>query len=97
VTRPDKLLLLLFSPAVAAIAAPHSFDVAVQPFPAKNCHSRHNAKLATAGPNLEAYRDVEKDRDHLLLLKIQSGEMPPPGAVRPDASSLRAAIDERFA
>jgi len=94
VTPPYKLLLLPLL-LVGATAAPRGFDTAVQPFLAKNCYTCHNAKLLTAGLNLEAQRDVEKDRDHweMLLSKIQSGEMPPPGAARPDAGSLRAATE----
>lgn len=95
-------ILKLCSPllmAAGAIAAPaNNFPGTVQPFLAKNCYTCHNAKLATAGLNLQGYEDaaaIEKNRERwdLIFSKIESGEMPPKGMPRPDAVALKAVTD----
>jgi mono/diheme cytochrome c family protein len=114
VRRPNKLLLVrsgaaigvpvllavvgIAAPHASRPAAPHTFVATIQPFLVKNCHTCHNAKLTTAGLNLEAYTDAnslqnDRDRWELILSKIQSGEMPPAGAMRPDAKELKTVTE----
>ncbi len=86
----------LFCAAVAAPAASESaaFENQILPFFAKNCYVCHNAKLKTAGLDLQAYTDpgsVAKDRDkwEVVLRKLKSGEMPPKGIPRPKQAELQ--------
>jgi mono/diheme cytochrome c family protein len=94
---------LLFSLAQTVAAAPPrlsptTFDAAVRPFLVRNCQTCHNARLSTAGLNLEALNgaaSVEKDRDRWekIVTKIASGEMPPRGVPRPESTAVKLATD----
>jgi hypothetical protein len=88
--------------ALAGIVTPQSlqqsstvtFDATVQPFLTDNCQPCRNAKLSTAGLNLEAFKNVsslEKDRDRWeqIVSKIATGQMPPAGMRRPDAGAVQ--------
>ena len=87
--------------ATAALVAANPVDQAgfqssVQPFMAKACYGCHNAKLASGGLDLHLYGTTEavaKDRQRweLILDKLRSGQMPPPGMPRPPQAGLNAA------
>src|ERR1700678_4318896 len=93
-------IVVTLSAAVMAAAAPAHTDQAgfqssVQPFIAKTCFGCHSAKIQSAGLNLERYTSADSvalDRPHweLILEKLRSGQMPPPGIPRPAASELTA-------
>jgi Protein of unknown function (DUF1587)/Planctomycete cytochrome C len=88
--------------AAAATAARDQVDQAgfqssVQPFIAKARSGCHNAKLQSGGLNLQTYANVEavtKDRPHweLILEKLRSGQMPPPGIPRPAEADTKSVI-----
>jgi hypothetical protein len=83
---------------VLASAGQATFQSSVQPFLAKTCYGCHNAKLSSAGLNLQSYLNAEavsKDRDRweLVLEKLRAGEMPPPGVPRPAESDLKAVTE----
>jgi cytochrome c553 len=88
--------ITLFAWVMAAAAATPDqagFQSLVQPFIAKTCFGCHSAKLQSAGLNLERYTSADSiasDRRHweLILEKLRSGQMPPPGMPRPAASDL---------
>jgi hypothetical protein len=84
--------------ATAAIppADQAGFQSSVQPFIAKACSGCHNAKLQSGGLNLQVYTTtdaVTKDRQHweLILEKLRTGQMPPPGMPRPAEAETKAA------
>jgi mono/diheme cytochrome c family protein len=73
------------------------FDQTGPPFLAENCISCHNARKKTGELNLELLSTAASVATHRetweqVLQKIQSGEMPPKGAPRPDEASLKATI-----
>ena len=88
--------LAALAPLTLAPAASDDFSATVRPFLNKNCLGCHNTKLKSAGLNLEsadrggASEGAAATWDKVLA-KLGSGEMPPPGAPRPDAASLRDA------
>jgi mono/diheme cytochrome c family protein len=58
------------------------------------CVTCHNSRLKTAGLQLDAL-DVNRVADHAqqwekVAMKLRTGEMPPPGRPRPDATTSRA-------
>ncbi len=74
-----------------------SFDKSVLSFFAENCYGCHSAKLKSGELNLEEYNtaaSLTQDRDkwEIVLLKLRTGEMPPKGMPRPDATELKAVI-----
>ena len=97
----EKLLLalsfVLLGRASAAVSPQSSFDQTVQPYLAKNCYGCHNAKLKTAGLDLESFRTLDSiagDNAHWtdILQKIKSGEMPPKGLPRPDQAQTELVV-----
>jgi mono/diheme cytochrome c family protein len=63
----------------------------------KYCVTCHNARLNTAGLQLESL-DPTRAADHAqqwekVVTKLRTGEMPPPGRPRPDAATYRAVAD----
>jgi mono/diheme cytochrome c family protein len=62
----------------------------------KYCISCHNAKLKTAGLQIDGL-DVNRIADHAqqwekIVTKFRTGEMPPPGRPRPDAAMYGAVV-----
>jgi cytochrome c551/c552 len=60
----------------------------------KYCVTCHNARLKTAGLQLDSL-DVHRVADDAqqwekIVTKFRTGEMPPPGRPRPDAETYRA-------
>src|SRR6202162_4596735 len=93
------LAVTLFAGVMAAAApdraAPNGFQSFAQAFIAKTCFGCHSAKVQSAGLNLERYASADSvalDRPHweLILEKLRSGQMPPPGMPRPAAPELAA-------
>ncbi len=86
----------LIAPSQHAQTAP-SFEKTVLPFIADNCVYCHNTKKQAGGLNLEAYKTADsltQNReawDHILQ-KIQTGEMPPKGAPKPDPAEVKTVI-----
>jgi hypothetical protein len=71
-----------------------TFDISVKPFLANHCYLCHNARLKTAGLDLEAFRasdSIARDPDtwDSVLRKLRSREMPPEGAAKPAEAPLR--------
>lgn len=71
------------------------FEKAVLPFVVENCYACHNARRKSGELNLEQYKTAasmnqERETWELALQKLQTGEMPPKGAPRPDAAELKA-------
>ncbi len=83
-------------PSQHAQTAP-SFDKTVLPFMADNCVYCHNAKKQAGGLNLESYKTADsltqnRDTWDHVLQKIQTGEMPPKGAPKPDPAEVKTVI-----
>src|SRR5215467_10349933 len=88
--------LMLCLPMCAG-AAPATFENAVQPLVAKACYACHNAKIASGRLNLEAYKTAAsvieaRDRWERVVRKLETGEMPPKGAPRPDQGEIKEAL-----
>ncbi|MES1258816.1 MAG: DUF1592 domain-containing protein [Acidobacteriota bacterium] len=82
----------------AAPADQAGFQSFVQPFIEKTCVGCHNAKLQSGGLNLQPYATVgtvTRNRAHwqLVLEKLRSGQMPPPGLPRPAESELKTVTE----
>jgi mono/diheme cytochrome c family protein len=78
--------------------ASSAFSEAVQPFLAENCYGCHNAKNTSGGLNLTDFRSAaalteKRDEWELVLLKLQTGEMPPKSAPRPDPAEIKSVIN----
>ncbi|MGH9846632.1 MAG: DUF1592 domain-containing protein [Blastocatellia bacterium] len=75
-----------------------SFNRVIAPFIAENCAACHNAEAKSGGLNLTAFKstgDIAKHRDRweVALEKIRTGEMPPKGMPRPDATQTQAVTE----
>jgi len=73
-------------------------NTTVRPFFATNCIRCHNNENSTAGLNLEALRGPDtfvKDGAvwENIVQKIRSGQMPPSGSPRPDATQAKSVTD----
>jgi mono/diheme cytochrome c family protein len=71
-----------------------SFEESVRPFLAKRCSTCHNARLKTGGLALEPFQtaaSVTRERAvwERILQKLQTGQMPPPDAPRPDPAEVQ--------
>lgn len=114
--RSCKLLLLvIFAAACLAAwfpvgraqkpAAHPSFAKSVQPFFAEHCNGCHNAEQKAGGLNLEFFQtaaDIAQNREvwEEVLLRLQTGQMPPKGLPRPDKAVLETVtrwIEQEFA
>ena len=87
---------VLILPSQHAQTAP-SFEKTVLPFMADNCVYCHNAKKPSGGLNLEAYKTADsltKNRDTWdhVVQKMQTGEMPPKGAPKPDPTEVKTVL-----
>lgn len=74
-----------------------SFEKTVLPFFTENCVYCHNAKKQSGGLNLEGFNTADtlnskRDSWDHILQKIQSGEMPPKGAPKPDPAEVKKVI-----
>ena len=74
-----------------------SFEKTVLPFIADNCVFCHNAKKPSGGLNLEKFQtaaSLSEGREtwEHAIQKIQSGEMPPKGAPKPDQAEVKTFI-----
>ncbi len=82
-----------------------AFKQSVQPFLAEHCISCHDANGKSGGLNLEVFQDAASVAQHReiweeVLLRLQTGQMPPKGMPRPDKASLAAVtrwIEQEFA
>jgi mono/diheme cytochrome c family protein len=99
-------LLIVFCPLAWLVLAPSSnqaqrpaheaaFEQTVLPFIAENCAACHNAKKPAGGLNLEEYKTAASVAEHRekwenILLKMQTGEMPPKGMPRPPQAEVEA-------
>ncbi len=73
------------------------FEKSVLPFLADNCYACHNTRRKSGELDLERYKTAasilqERETWELALQKLQTGEMPPKGAPRPDQTELKAVI-----
>jgi len=71
------------------------FEKSVLPFLTDNCYACHNAKRKSGELNLELFKTSasmtqERETWEMVLQKLQTGEMPPKGAPRPEAAELKA-------
>jgi mono/diheme cytochrome c family protein len=69
------------------------FEKTILPFLAANCYGCHNQGYKSGGLDLEAYKTAASVAEHRdvwenALLKIKTGEMPPPGMPRPKKADL---------
>jgi mono/diheme cytochrome c family protein len=86
-------------------AAHPTFAKTVQPFFAEHCNGCHNAEQKAGGLNLEVYQsaaDVTKNREiwEEVMLRLQTGQMPPKGMPRPDKIAVETVtrwIEQQFA
>lgn len=95
-------LILLCTATAGAPQAPPADSAAgltgvLRPFVSANCFACHSAKSTMAGLNLEAASGAKSILDdsptwEKVLAKLKSGQMPPPGARRPDANELRKVV-----
>jgi mono/diheme cytochrome c family protein len=98
-------LLILALPAIGwALLAPRqhaqtatSFEKTVVPFMEENCAYCHNAKKQSGGLNLEQLNTAATLHDKreswdLMVQKMQTGEMPPKGAPKPDPAEVKRVI-----
>jgi uncharacterized protein DUF1592/uncharacterized protein DUF1588/uncharacterized protein DUF1587/uncharacterized protein DUF1585/uncharacterized protein DUF1595/cytochrome c len=74
-----------------------TFDNSIQPFFADTCYSCHNSNLKSGGLDLESLNTPEsilekRETWEHVLLKLQTGEMPPKGVPRPDQAAVHAVI-----
>jgi mono/diheme cytochrome c family protein len=104
-TKTLLRLLILASPFLGWFALlPHqqaqtaaSFEKTIQPFVTENCTYCHNSKKPAGGLNMEALLTADtlnakrESWDHILQ-KIQTGEMPPKGAPKPDPAEVKKVI-----
>jgi hypothetical protein len=89
----------------AGAAGTAIYTNSVQPFFAKNCYGCHNAKLKTAGLDLEQYAGAapgaqNREVFEKVLRKLQAGEMPPKDPARPSEAEFNAVtnwIQARYA
>lgn len=86
-----------FAQKPAAKAPSFDFDKTIQPFLAENCIACHSAKKASGELNLEQFKTTaavleHRDQWEHVLLKLKTGEMPPKGFPRPDATELKTVI-----
>lgn len=100
--RPLLILVPLIGVAAGApvlqaqrVSGTASFDESVRPFLAKRCSTCHNARLKTGGLALESFQtpaSVTRERAvwERILQKLQTGQMPPPDAPRPDPAEVQA-------
>jgi len=83
--------------AQKAQSASSDFGKSVLPFLVENCYACHNARRKSGELNLEQYKTAasmarERETWEHVLQKLQTGEMPPQGAPRPDAAELKAVV-----
>jgi mono/diheme cytochrome c family protein len=74
-----------------------AFDQAIKPFLTEHCYDCHNARNASGGLNLTALQGgaaigEESERWEYVLLKLQTGEMPPKGMPRPAPAAVKTVI-----
>ena len=79
----------------APAAANADFEAAVKPVLQRSCYACHNAKLKNADVNLEAYEtsaSITRDPQtwEKAVVKMRTGQMPPPGLPRPDEAEVAA-------
>ncbi len=75
-----------------------SYEKTILPFLTDNCVYCHNAKKQSGGLNLESFTTADtfssqRDSWDHILQKIQTGEMPPKGAPKPDPAEVKRVID----
>jgi Protein of unknown function (DUF1592)/Protein of unknown function (DUF1588)/Protein of unknown function (DUF1587)/Protein of unknown function (DUF1585)/Protein of unknown function (DUF1595)/Planctomycete cytochrome C len=98
-------LLILTLPAIGwALFAPGqhaqtaaSFEKTVLPYLEENCVYCHNAKKQSGGLNLEQFKTAATLNDKretwdLIVQKMQTGEMPPKGAPKPELAATKTVI-----
>lgn len=99
--RRPWVLAALLSPALLAApgrADDSRYETTVQPFLASKCYACHNARMKTADLNLEAFKTREAmladaDTWQKVMVKLRTGQMPPPPFPRPDPAQVQAILD----
>ena len=89
---PSLFLLPQFMPAQDV------YQNTIRPFLAKNCTSCHNTKVRVADLDLSSYENsssvlADRDRWEHIVEKIETRQMPPPGAPYPGAEQRKAVVD----
>jgi Protein of unknown function (DUF1592)/Protein of unknown function (DUF1588)/Protein of unknown function (DUF1587)/Protein of unknown function (DUF1585)/Protein of unknown function (DUF1595) len=89
---------LLAAPATTNAPESSAFDTKVKPFLTKSCVMCHNPQLKSGGVDFAAFatpEDVTRDAHtwDAALLKLKTGQMPPPGMPRPEAAEVKAITD----
>jgi len=79
----------------AALA--QTFDQSVRPLLTQTCRGCHNEKLASGGLDVAAFLDpasvaAKREGWELILDKLRSGEMPPPGIPKPSPEKVDALV-----
>jgi len=82
-------------PPAHASTEPAAFDTVVKPFLARNCYLCHNERLKAADVNLQAYEtaaSIVRDPQtwEKAVVKMRTGQMPPPPVTRPDDAEIAA-------
>jgi hypothetical protein len=88
----------LLAASVVKAAETGKFEQAVQPVLAKSCAPCHNERMASGGLNLKAFSTADSIHQYRegwerIVLKIRTGEMPPPGVPRPDPTQADALMN----
>ncbi len=92
---PASVLLLAALCAVAA-SDDSAFHAAADPVFKTTCFGCHNPQLSSGGMNIQVFLDPQslvthRDGWEVILQKLRTGEMPPPGIPKP-APALRDAL-----
>jgi mono/diheme cytochrome c family protein len=82
-----------------------AFKQTVQPFLAEHCIGCHDANSKSGGLNLEVFQDAAAITQHReiweeVLIRLQTGQMPPKGMPRPDKAAVETItrwIEQEFA
>ncbi len=86
------------SAAVKGGSSSSGFDSVVKPLMTRSCVPCHNASVASGSVNLVPFNKETTLAEHReawdrILLKIRSGEMPPPGSPRPPQDKVDAVVE----
>lgn len=94
-------------PSFAWQSAPRagSFEQIIKPFLVENCIGCHNSQSKSGGLNLDSFQDaasVTQNREvwEHILVRLQTGQMPPKGMPRPDQARIEGVtrwIEQEFA
>ncbi len=89
--------MLLLGFGAPLLAQNDSFDKSIRPFLEKNCAACHNAKAQPGGfnaQNLQPSFAAQKAEWERIAYMLESGQMPPKGAPRPDQRDIASISGE---